>query len=287
MRNKSATAFTLVELLVVIGIIALLIALLIPALSGAREQANRVRCMSNLRAIGQGMFLYAADRKTQYPRVRFADGDAPNYFSGDADPDPFRDGGHPLTGARTNENDVTAGMFLLVRYRTLPLDLFLCPSSAQVVDRVAVNNIEIPVGDRSNFSSSKPLSWSVSYCFADQYPPVIKALSQGEGEFRHSPSAPKENAIAADRNDADDRYRNLSSDAPAEDIKAMNSKNHRGAGQNVLFNDGSVQWCKTPFVGYLRDNIYTRDPKAGAKRNPAHKYDSFLGPLLPLSGNAT
>ncbi len=65
-RNKRS-GFTLVELLVVIAIIALLVGILLPALSKARKNANQVKCLTNARAIGQGFTQFGSDNRDNYP----------------------------------------------------------------------------------------------------------------------------------------------------------------------------------------------------------------------------
>jgi prepilin-type N-terminal cleavage/methylation domain-containing protein/prepilin-type processing-associated H-X9-DG protein len=67
MQACRRSGFTLVELLVVIGIIAVLISILLPALQRARDSANTIKCAANLRAIGQGLTSYAAENNQFLP----------------------------------------------------------------------------------------------------------------------------------------------------------------------------------------------------------------------------
>jgi len=65
--TRVGAAFTLVELLVVIGIIAVLISVLLPTLSSARMSASRVKCLSNQRQLAMALYNYATDFKGYYP----------------------------------------------------------------------------------------------------------------------------------------------------------------------------------------------------------------------------
>ena len=67
MYRKTDLVFTLVELLIVVAIIAILTAILLPALNSAREKVNSIACINNLRSIGNAFAMYASDNQGYYP----------------------------------------------------------------------------------------------------------------------------------------------------------------------------------------------------------------------------
>ena len=111
--------FTLVELLVVIGIIALLIAILMPALSRAREQALRTKCLSNHRQLVTALNMYANENRQSLPFMNSNALESGNYYN-----DPGWLYWYRQTPAHDKEDDVMHGMF----YKFLNhKEIYRCP----------------------------------------------------------------------------------------------------------------------------------------------------------------
>lgn len=133
-----APAFTLVELLVVIGIIALLVAILIPALSKAKERANEVKCQSNMRQLMTAWLMFANDHKGHLPGNWF------DMQQKDADQRDWLFGG---SGAITNAPQEGT----IFRYTSRNAGIYRCPGRPDI--RVGIGGPYVSNG-RFDYPSS-------------------------------------------------------------------------------------------------------------------------------------
>ena len=129
-HSPKRQAFTLIELMVVIGIIALLISILLPSLSAAREAANKTKCANNLRQIGNAFTAYANDNKGSYPRLPAAVGVNPilNERGAAYGFVPFTEyrnnpGGYAGDANSPGMNNIPGSLFLLIHFQQVNVHL--------------------------------------------------------------------------------------------------------------------------------------------------------------------
>jgi prepilin-type processing-associated H-X9-DG protein len=267
------SAFTLVELLVMLGIVVVLIAIFIPYISNLRESDARVRCSDNLRLIRNALSGYAADHRDAYPRVRFNVTNPNSYtaYTGPDEANPF------APDSAVEPNDVTASLWLLLRERRVESVKFVCPSTWDRRDTyLDASGKKVRGPEHLSYSYASPFSSALEYELnANKLRSAFAVMAD------MSPGAPAAT---------------VSHDSPPLERARGNSPNHGGAGQNVLFGDGHVEWKDTPFCGIEDDNIYTalldrpleigEHPPANAPGyvgrdiGPAWVSDSYLVPTV-------
>ena len=228
-RSTITSGFTLVELLVVIGIIALLISILMPALGKAKDQANRIKCQSNMRQIVQAAVIYSQDDK----RGIYIDNGI------------YDASGRLLDWGNDNLN------CLYPRYLK-NYNAGVCPSTSNVITGAKGSNGEI-IGLRDNANSAQAhddkhsyelRNWlyggtsGSGYKYTDGY--VVYSAAGADGALK---------AIRNVKRPSTDMLLTDADDAPSGSGQMNNwpeiVNNHGAAGTNVAFCDGHVEFVRT------------------------------------------
>jgi prepilin-type N-terminal cleavage/methylation domain-containing protein len=283
MRRKG---FTLVELLVVIAIIALLMGILMPALSRARQIAFRVLCGTNLSGIGKAMMVYSTDYEGELPRAGRAASTwntSPIRWSA-----PDRDYAYGSANPRMgNQINITSSFYLLVKYAQVTPKSFICKgdSAAKEFKPADYGAGHMELIDLWDFGPDPQTHCSYSY-----HMPYLA----GGFSYALTTSSEPGMAVAADRNpfqtspgnSTPKNPKSYPPDGSRDQIRKLgNALQHQEDGQNVLFLDVHVLFEKRPSCGINDDNIYTfwdgGDIRQGGQPNPpgtgpASRQDAFL-----------
>jgi prepilin-type N-terminal cleavage/methylation domain-containing protein len=261
-HERREKGFTLIELLVVIAVIALLMAILVPALNKARRLAIRTHCASNLKGLGLAMAAYTAQgENSDYPlagprHTIWTDAGILHNWTHE-DPDTaFAFPGAAEAHAAT----ITSSFYLLIKYTNVTPESFICRADGAREFTLADQNdsgisdltLAWDFGDGNNDGSIFPGGYC-SYSYQMPYDRHLLAPWNFVVGDKFKARAP----VAADRSPWLDRN--------ADPYVNENSAAHNYKGQNVLFKDASVTFHSTCEIGIGGNNIwrYRDDPSEG------------------------
>jgi prepilin-type N-terminal cleavage/methylation domain-containing protein len=243
---KRQKGFTLLELLVVSGMIAMLAALTIPTLSRARDLVKRTKCRSNLHSIGIALSTAANEDSTKrYPHVSTGQDvwDKIGYDkTAGYDPTGVQDGTRPLFLLIARTRKTAADVWVREEINLVKPDIFLCPGVSGV-DTV-VDDVDWSTGtnEQVGFESSASIHYSYQHSI-NLATPVLTMIDDPKRIIMadRSPLATYPGTqVGYNGGEPDaDSYDTLGA-STADDNE--NSPNHNGEGQAVLRKGGDVRW---------------------------------------------